>query len=254
MSAFGVKTPLLKAVITHNFRFDSSQDICNMLQSRFGSDNQKKYSVIDTADILSLRPEATAIPIKGSRSFHMCFRPDGSILCKVNICSCNFLECAIEPGKLFSAEGKDYDDSDIEFEDEDAFGDEIEDSTEKYEMHSDSVLEVLSVGDVIALFSSSMSLELFIYAKLWISVWQKKIWRMKTIIVLRRVLLTLKSNNVKKPSIVYKCLPKPVYVHPAHVSPKVNVTLGSDIHVSWDEYQYEMYQYEMSTRWVQALW
>ena len=74
MSAFGVKTPRLKAVITHNFRYNSSQDICNMLQSRFESDNQKKYSEIDTADILSLRPEATAIPIKGSRSFHMMAR------------------------------------------------------------------------------------------------------------------------------------------------------------------------------------
>ena len=39
----------------------------------------------------------------------ICFKPDGSILCKVNICLCadcmlgNFLECSIELGKLFYA-------------------------------------------------------------------------------------------------------------------------------------------------------
>ena len=104
MSAFGVKTPLLKSVITYNFWYNSSQDICDMLRSKFENDNQKKYSVIDVEDILLHRP-------KGSRSYHMmCFRPDGSILCKVNLCSCvdcilgNFLDCIIKPGKIFSAE------------------------------------------------------------------------------------------------------------------------------------------------------
>ena len=226
-----------------------------MLQSRFESDNQKKYSVIDTTDILSLRPEATAIPIKGSRSFHMmCFRPDGSILCKVNICSCdacllgNFLECAIEPGKLFSAEeGEDDDVSDIEYEDEDAFGNEIEDLTEKYEMRSDSVLEVLCVGDVIALFSSSRSLELFYLCKVVnFGVAEKDLKDENNHCIEKGApyvevkYFEVKSNNVKKPFIVYKYLPKPVYVHPAQViSPKVNVTyIGSDIHVSRDEYQW----------------
>ena len=86
----------------------------------------------------------------------MCFRPDGSILCKVNLCSCadcilgNFLDCVIKPGKIFSTE-----------EDDDVFGDEIDDMNEKYELCSNSVLEVISVNDVIALISSSTSLELF---------------------------------------------------------------------------------------------
>ena len=76
----------------------------------------------------------------------ICFQPDGSILCKVNLCSCadcilgNFLDCVIEPGKIFSAE-----------EDDDVFGDEIDDMNEKYELRSNSVLEVISVNDVIAL-------------------------------------------------------------------------------------------------------
>ena len=36
---------------------------------------------------------------------------------------------------------------------------------------------------------------------------------------------TVKKNNMKKSYIVYKCLPKPVYVHPREViSPKFKVT------------------------------
>ena len=173
MSAFGIKTPLLKSVITDNFRYNSSQDMCDMLQSTFKNDNQKKYSVIDVEDILLHRSKASAIPIKGSRSYHMmCFRPDGSILCKVNLCLCtdcilgNFLDCVIEPGKIFSAEeGEDDDvDSDVEYED-DVFGDEIDDMNGKYELRSNNVLEVISVNDVIALFSSSESIELFYLCK-----------------------------------------------------------------------------------------
>ena len=52
MSAFGVTTLLLKSVITDNFRYSSSQDMCDMLWSKFENDNQKKYSVIDAEDIL----------------------------------------------------------------------------------------------------------------------------------------------------------------------------------------------------------
>ena len=52
MSAFEVKTPLPKAVVAHDFKYKSSKDICTMLQAHFEGDEQKKYSVIDTTDIL----------------------------------------------------------------------------------------------------------------------------------------------------------------------------------------------------------
>ena len=44
---------------------------------------------------------------------------------------------------------------------------------------------------------------------------------------------------MKKSSVAYKCLPKPVYVDPAQViSTKVNVAyIGSHIHISQDKYQ-----------------
>ena len=89
------------------------------------------------------------------------------------MCSCvecllgNFLECSVEPGKLYSGEeGSDDDyDSDMEYKDEDAFGDSVDENMEKYELRSDSVLEVLGEGDVIALFSASNFLELFYLCK-----------------------------------------------------------------------------------------
>ena len=76
------------------------------------------------------------------------------------MCSCveclleNFLECSVEPGKLYSGEEGSDDDyyCDMEYEDEDAFGDSIDENMEKYELQSDSVLEVLSEGNFIALF------------------------------------------------------------------------------------------------------
>ena len=46
MSAFGIKIPLLKSVVTDNFSYNSSEDLCNMLWSKFENDSQKKYSVI----------------------------------------------------------------------------------------------------------------------------------------------------------------------------------------------------------------
>ena len=61
----------------------------------------------------------------------------------------------------FSAEeGEDDVDSNVEYED-DVFGDEIDDMNEKYELHSNTVLEVITVNGATALFSSSTSLELF---------------------------------------------------------------------------------------------
>ena len=48
----------------------------------------------------------------------------------------NFLECLVEPGKLYSEEeGSDDDyDSDIEYEDDNAFGDSIDENMRKYEL------------------------------------------------------------------------------------------------------------------------
>ena len=66
MSTFGVKTPLRNAVTTCNYKYKSSQDICNMLQVKFKGDMQKKYSVLGLEEILLIRQDGSAIPIEGS--------------------------------------------------------------------------------------------------------------------------------------------------------------------------------------------
>ena len=67
--------------------------------------------MIDSQEILKARQEALAVPINGCMSFHMiCYKPDGTILCKKNICSCEscilgrFMECSIERGVHVSGE------------------------------------------------------------------------------------------------------------------------------------------------------
>ena len=84
MGAFGVKTPLRKEVLTCDFKYRSSEDICTMLRSKFEDDKQKQYSVIDSQEILTLRQEMdNAVIIPGCMAFHMlCFKPDSSILAK----------------------------------------------------------------------------------------------------------------------------------------------------------------------------
>ena len=106
----------------------------------------------------------------------------------------------------------------------------------------------VSVGDAIAIFSASNSLELFYLCKV-VSFGKATedlndennhcIGKDDPYIEVRY--FEKKPNSeFKKGNIVYKCLPKPVYVHPAQVmSPKINVTcIGSNIHVTRDEYQW----------------
>ena len=74
------------------------------------------------------------------------------------------MECSIERGVHVSGETAtedDFCDSDDQFEEDDVFGEEIDDELEQNELRSDIVLEVIRTGDVIALFSSTNSLELF---------------------------------------------------------------------------------------------
>ena len=254
MSEFGVKSPLLKAVIAINFKYNSSKDIYNLLLSLFPDDTQKKYSVIDVEDIESVRSGMAAVPIKGSRSYHMMsFKPDGTILCKVNMCSCNdcllgnFLDCVIEPGKIFRADlGEEDEDSDIEYEDQDAFGEDIHEVMEKYELRSISVLEVVDEGDVVALYSHTNFEQFYLCKVVKFGVAEEQLRDGNNHVVekgfpyLQVHYYEVKSNIIKKPNVIYRCLPKLVYVLPTQVMfPKVNVTyIGSDIHVARDEYQW----------------
>ena len=90
-------------MLTKDFKYRSSYDIYELLTAHVKDDKQKIYSVIDPQEILDLRQaEANPVSIPGcvKQSYHICFKPDGTVLTKVNICSCEvcllgeFLECS----------------------------------------------------------------------------------------------------------------------------------------------------------------
>ena len=89
MSVFGVKGPLLKAVVTNDFKYSSSKDIYEYMKELFKEDKQKVYFHIPVEETVNFRcNEMKAVPIPGcvKESHHMiCFKPDGSILTKINI-------------------------------------------------------------------------------------------------------------------------------------------------------------------------
>ena len=105
-----VKGPLLKAAITHNFKYNSAKDIYQYMKEFFKEENQKIYFHVPVEETVNCRcEEIKPVPIPGcvKESHHMiCFKPDGTILTKVNICSCsdclegNFLDCCVEKGRL----------------------------------------------------------------------------------------------------------------------------------------------------------
>ena len=179
-----------------------------------------------------------------ARTYHMIsFHPDGSILSKVNLCLCtaclqgNLLNCLIEKGNLHCGESDEYGNDETEYDD-DEFGDEIiDDSAERYELRSDCILQVIKKGCVVALFSPTNALELFYLCKVRDFGFATKD-------------LTGENNHfigegspyilTKAGHIIYELVPKPVYVYPVQImSPNVNVSfIGSNIHLSCDEYQW----------------
>ena len=57
MSAFGVKGPLMKAILATKFKYSSSKDILLYLFNLFENDVQKYYFDIPPEDIMSLHSD-----------------------------------------------------------------------------------------------------------------------------------------------------------------------------------------------------
>ena len=263
MSAFGVKGPLLKAVITENFKYNSSEDILNYLSKRFETDEQKCYFHIPAEEIVAARKEKRYVHIPGcvKEAFHMlCFLPDGSVLTKVNICSCddclegNFLDCSIERGNMVvGATSIDHEDdesdSDVEYEDEDAFGESISEEMEMFELRSESVVQAVKPGNVAALFSPPNSLELFYLCKVIESgvaiedlcdIYNHYVSKGTPYLLVNYFEKKSNSEFSKNGHVIYRLIKKSVYVLPAQVmSPNVNVTyIGTDVYLLMNEYQW----------------
>ena len=260
MSAFGVKGPLSKAVLTvERFKYKSSEDIFTYLRTLFKDDKQKKYYNIEATDIATVRrDDCSPLSIPGCMNYHMiCFNTDGSLLTKNNICSCddclqgNFLNCDTETGTLILGDkmgDEDNVDSDVEYEDDDEFGDEIEEDLEQYELRSSSVLVVIQKGSVIALFSPENAIELFYLCKVIdygvatdeLSDTNNHHIGRGTPYILVNYFEKKMSKFSKNSSIMYKLLSEEVYVLPTQVMlPSVNASfIGSNLHLTVDEYQW----------------
>ena len=137
--------------------------------------------------------------------------------------------------------------SEVEYEDEDVFGDDIYDNDyERYELHSESVLKVLTKGSVIALFSPSNSLELFylcyvldfgVATEDFKDENNHKIGKDFPYILVNYYEKKANSEFSKQG---YRSTSTPVYVYPPQVmSPSFNATfIGSNVHLARDEYQW----------------
>ena len=97
-SAFGVKRPLLKAVIIDDFKYNSEKDIYQYIKIFFKEDGQKIYFHVPLEETVNRRcEEIKPAPILGcvKESHHMiCFMPDSDCL------EGNFLDCCVEKGRL----------------------------------------------------------------------------------------------------------------------------------------------------------
>ena len=104
------------------------------------------------------------------------YHPNGTILVKTNICSCNnclvgkFLSCNDEKGSVVVMGSEDSDASDSDSETESENSDEESDSDDDFDeevgqIRSENILDILSVDSTIALFSHAQSNELFYLCK-----------------------------------------------------------------------------------------
>ena len=172
MSAFGVKRPLQRAVVTLDFSYSNSKDIYEFLIDKYHNDEIKHYSLIDKDEITEKRKSNPLLIIKDCMEKHMlAFSPNGCVQTKVNISSCNvcikgeFTSCSHEVGKkLFfnydSDEETSGGESDEEFECEDIINNE-EDGAEENEIRADCVVDAVKPGSYTALYSSPESFEMF---------------------------------------------------------------------------------------------
>ena len=171
MSAFGVKTPLRRAVVTEDFHYGGAEDICNYLRNKFREDDKKNYYLIDLETTAELRKSKESFKIKCCQKQHMLsFFPSGEVQGKINLCSCEkcvigkFTQCLSEKGifitgSLYDEQSGEESDSEEEFESDD-FADD-DDGDEDYQIRGDSVFATIDEGKTIAIATEECSFESF---------------------------------------------------------------------------------------------
>ena len=241
MSAFGVKSPLTRAVITQNLEYSCAKDIYEYLNDHFRNDESKLYSILSLEEISKFVIDDSLLSITNSMKLHMIsYFPNGSIQSKVNICSCasciecEFISCLIEKGKIVQVVDEAIDNNDNDDSSESEFENEVSDDeseTEGYELRAESVNSVLNKNTTIALYSASNSLELA--DENMVDDYNHLIPKGSKYIKCQYY----QKQKESRSGIHYKLFPKIVYVLPTQVlSPLVN--LGENNILKIDEYQW----------------
>jgi len=131
----------------------------------------------------------------------------------------------------------------------DDFGDEITESSERYELRNECDLDVISLGSVIAIFSPSNSLELFYLCKfIQFGVAMKDLSDVNNLIIVKGSFYILVNYYEKKTGsefserkhIIYRVAKVPIYALLAQFmsSAAKKSFLGSDLHLLITEYQW----------------
>ena len=106
MSAFGIKGPLRRAIITHDNFFNSANDIVEFLSAEMCDYPERKYILVEP-QWERREMDKEQLEIKKCMSYHaIAYFPDSSIQGKVNTCACKncivgkFTSCEYEEGLL----------------------------------------------------------------------------------------------------------------------------------------------------------
>ena len=170
MSAFGVKQPLRRAIMTEDFFFDTGSELTRYLKERFETKTDRVYHCIDPVDIKALRSKYkssdTELVLKLSSKCPMIsFFPDGTVKGCFEICACSkclygeFDQCSNGcKTVIYSGPSKAVDDdNDENEEDDDDEEDEEEDNDD--ELEENEMINVdtsfLTAGSYVAINSYS---------------------------------------------------------------------------------------------------
>ena len=253
MSAFGVKTPLRRAVVTENLHYNSADDLRNYLSEKFLDALDRQYFTIDPTKLDEIRQQRGSFKIKDCQAQHMIsYFPDGQIQTKVNICSCDqcltgkFVKCAIEIGKVVQeGDGDDDSDSDDERDDTEYEDDDYSDAVlADVVARGSCVLDAIAKDNVIALLTDSIA-QFFLCKVLDYGVATTDLGDRTTkdfvcegeqFIACQYFELDHK-NKKRRGKIQYKLLEGTVYINPATVFCP-NVTMNADHSISTEESQW----------------
>ena len=249
MSAFGVKSPLRRAVVTEDFKYKCAGDIKNFLSEKFSSQYpEKQYYTVDPSELDEIRKDKDEFKIKDCQAQHMIsYFPDGQVQGKVNMCSCDsclkgkFTYCTVEMGTVIqhSDDGSDYDSDYAEYENEDHSEELLAESI----VRGDSVLDAIAVGNIIALLTDNFDpfylCKVFDFGVATTELGDRKkdnfVSEGEQYIACQY--LDIDKKKKTKGKVHYKLLDNIVYINPATVFVPC-VTIDQDMTLSVEEFQW----------------